>query len=94
MYKRFIDLLRMLSDEMEMKDDYMKEILLQVSSGNIDLYRVNDELLMLEKSSLIEPEEIDFLKSVLVYLFMKNTELDVEDIYAIVFGNGKRINWQ
>ncbi len=94
MYKKFIELLRMLTDEMEMKDDYMKEILLQVNSGNIDLYRVNDELLMLEKSSLIEPEEIDFLKSVLVYLFMKNTELDVEDIYAIVFGNGKRINWQ
>ncbi len=93
MYKKFIELLRMLSDDMEMKEDYMNEILLQVNSGDIDLYRVNDELLMLEKSSMIETEEVDFLKSVLVYLFMKNTELDIEDIYAIVYGNGKRINW-
>ncbi|RMG73947.1 MAG: hypothetical protein D6710_02400 [Nitrospirae bacterium] len=94
MYKRFLELIKLLSDDLELKESDMDELLLQINAKGIDLHRLNEELGMLEGSAQIEPEEVDFLKSVLVYLFMKNTDIDIEDIYAIVYGKGKRITWQ
>ena len=93
MYKKFIDLLRLITEELDIRDGDIEELLLQVNAKDVNLYQVNEELKVLERSSVIEPQESDLIKSVLVYLFMKNTELDVEDIYAIVYGNGKKITW-
>ncbi len=93
MYKKFIDLLRLITEELDVRDGDIEDLLLQVNAKDVNLYQVNEELKVLERSSVIEPEESDLIKSVLVYLFMKNTELDVEDIYAIVYGNGKKITW-
>lgn len=41
----------------------------------------------------LEEEDIDAIKIFLVYLLMKGTDLDVEDIYNFIFGDGKRILW-
>ncbi|NOX21401.1 MAG: hypothetical protein GXO99_09160 [Nitrospirae bacterium] len=93
MYKKFIDLLRLITEELDVRDGDIEELLLQVNAKDVNLYQVNEELKVLERSSVIEPEESDLIKSVLVYLFMKNTDLEVEDIYALVYGNGKKITW-
>lgn len=37
--------------------------------------------------------EIDAIKSMLVYILMKNTSLDKDEIYTYIFGEGKRIIW-
>jgi len=92
-YKKFIDLLRLITEELDVRDGDIEELLLQVNAKDVNLYQVNEELKVLERSSVIEPEESDLIKSVLVYLFMKNTDLEVEDIYALVYGNGKKITW-
>lgn len=41
----------------------------------------------------LEEDDIDAIKVFLVYLLMKGTDLDVEDIYTYIFGDGKRILW-
>lgn len=38
-------------------------------------------------------DDMDAIKVFLVYLLMKSTDLDVEDIYTYIFGDGKRILW-
>ncbi len=40
-----------------------------------------------------EEDDMDAIKVFLVYLLMKSTDLDVEDIYTYIFGDGKRILW-
>jgi hypothetical protein len=41
----------------------------------------------------LEEEEIDEVKALLVYILMKDSLLDREDIYSSIFGGGKRITW-
>ena len=41
----------------------------------------------------LDGDEIDAVRSVLVYILMKNTSLDKDEIYAYIFGKGKRIIW-
>ena len=41
----------------------------------------------------LEEEEIDEVKALLVYILMKESLLDSEDIYSSIFGGGKRITW-
>ena len=41
----------------------------------------------------LEEEEIDEVKALLVYILMKDSLLDSEDIYSSIFGGGKRITW-
>ena len=44
-------------------------------------------------SPSLEDEELDAVRSLLIYTLMKNTHLDAEDIYTYIFGEGKRILW-
>jgi hypothetical protein len=41
----------------------------------------------------LEEEELDEIKALLVYILMKDSPLDREDIYTSIFGEGKRITW-
>ena len=41
----------------------------------------------------LKDEELDAVRSLLIYILMKNTHLDTEDIYTYIFGEGKRILW-
>lgn len=46
-----------------------------------------DDLLYLDE------DELDTIKAFLAYVLMKNTQLDKEDIYTYIFGEGKKILW-
>lgn len=41
----------------------------------------------------LEDEELETIKSLLVYTLMKNTSLDIESIYSYIYADGKRILW-
>ncbi len=41
----------------------------------------------------LDDDELDAIRAMLVYILMKNTPLDREDIYTYIFGEGKRILW-
>jgi len=41
----------------------------------------------------LDDEELDAVKTLLVSLLMKNTPLDRDEIYAYIFGEGRRIIW-
>ncbi len=93
MYRKFIELLRLISEELIEKDGDLDKILTEVDQSNINLFSVNEELSNLEKSKVIDEDEADTLRTVLLYLFMREGEMEIEDIYALVFGNGKRLIW-
>ncbi|RMG03941.1 MAG: hypothetical protein D6726_04435 [Nitrospirae bacterium] len=93
MYKKFIELLTMITDEILEKGSDIDEAIDNLKGKDINLFSVNDELELLEKSKLIGEEEADMVRSILVYLFARETDLELEDIYALVFGRGKRLVW-
>lgn len=41
----------------------------------------------------LDDEELDAIKTLLVYMLMKNTPLDRDEIYSYIFGEGKKIIW-
>ncbi|KKK71298.1 hypothetical protein LCGC14_2915310 [marine sediment metagenome] len=41
----------------------------------------------------LQGEELDRLREVLVYILMKDTEIDVDEVYSLVFQNGASITW-
>lgn len=93
MYKKFIELLTMITDEILEKGSDIEDAIDKLKGKDINLFSVNDELEMLENSKLIGEEEADMVRSILVYLFARESDLELEDIYALVFGRGKRLVW-
>ncbi len=41
----------------------------------------------------IHVEELDRLREVLVYILMKDSDVDVDEVYSLVFQNGASITW-
>ena len=41
----------------------------------------------------IEQEELDRLRETLVYILLKDSELEFDEAYSIVFHNGSNITW-
>ena len=93
MYRKFIELLTMITDEISDEESDIEDAIKRIRERDINLFSVNDELKRLEKSSLIGEEEADAVRSVLVFLFARETDLDLEEIYALVFGGGKKLVW-
>ncbi len=46
-----------------------------------------------EERFRLEDDELDAIRALLVSILMKDTRLDREEIYAYIFGEGKRILW-
>ncbi len=46
-----------------------------------------------EEQFHLEDDELDAIRVLLVSILMKDTRLDREEIYAYIFGEGKRILW-
>lgn len=93
MYKRLMDILVVLAKEVIEKDLRIEDAVVRIDHAGMDLYSVRDELRTIESMNLLNEEETDALKSILVYLFMNNTEIDPEDIYAMIFSANRRIIW-
>ncbi|HHN64811.1 MAG TPA: hypothetical protein ENK09_05580 [Nitrospirae bacterium] len=93
MYRKFIELLRIITEELIERDGNLENILLEVDDPDLNLFKLIEELRRIERDGLIEPEEADTVKVIIAYLFQRNTDMDTEDIYSIVFGDGRKIIW-
>jgi hypothetical protein len=50
-------------------------------------------LITLELLKYIDDAEIDTIKALLSYILIHETEIDIEDVYAFIFGRGRYITW-
>lgn len=41
----------------------------------------------------MDPDELDSVRALLAYVLMRSTDMDEDDIYALVFQEGKKIIW-
>jgi len=88
--KKLLKILKLISKDLEF---YSDEILDTIENETPELFDLSDELAFLESSESLREDELDILKSLLVYLLVRKTSFDKEDIYSVVFGGGRRIIW-
>ncbi len=93
MYKNLMNVLMALAKEIVENNMKIEDALIRIDDSRLDIYHIREELKVIENSHLMNDEEADALKSLIVYLFMKNTDIDHDDIYALVFGSGRYIRW-
>jgi len=93
MARRLMGLLRVLAKEIIEKGYNSDDSLTKINSIDIDFITVKEELRDLELSRHMDESEIDTIKALLVYILMRDSDLDVEDIYAFIFGKGRQIIW-
>ncbi len=93
MAQRFINVLRGLARELIEKGYDAEDVVRQISYIDIDFLTIKEELMKLEVSNNIEEAELDTIRALLAYILLKETELEIEDIYAFVFGRGRQITW-
>jgi hypothetical protein len=60
---------------------------------DIDFVTVKEELYAMELSKRLDEAEVDTIRALLAYLLMRDSELEVDDVYAFVFGRGRQITW-
>lgn len=89
---KLLDFLRALARQL-IDNDYNDEILKNFSLFDIDLHQIKEELNFIEANELLDIEEIDMVKALLVYLLMRETDLPEDDIYSFIFSRGKQIVW-
>jgi hypothetical protein len=91
--KKLLKLLRMMSKDIRDAEFYSEEILDTIHYDEPDLLAIGEELAVLESSESLEEDELDIVKSLLVYVLIRKSSFEKEDIYSLVFGGGKRILW-
>jgi hypothetical protein len=80
---------RISSNDMIVRNDDI----LNLDMKEYDLCGLFDDICDLEAMDVMSDEELDKLRVFLTYVISKDSYIDGEDVYAIVFGNGKRILW-
>ena len=93
MTKKLFKMLTMISRDIKDAEFYSDEILDTLGYDDPDIYDISDELTSLESSGSLDETELDILKSLLVYVLMRKSSIEKEDIYSLVFGGGRRIIW-
>ena len=93
MSKKLLEILRMITRDLKDTEFYSEEILDSINYDMPDLYDIGEELAVLESSSSMDEDELDILKSLLVYILMKKSSFENEDIYSFIFGGGRKIVW-
>ncbi|MBF0456402.1 MAG: hypothetical protein HQK99_00715 [Nitrospirae bacterium] len=93
MYKRFMTLLRIIANEIISSDMNFDESKIKIAINDFDITDLYEDLSNLEGLDLMSDEDIDTLKAFLAYVVSKDTCMDRDDVYSLIFGNGKRISW-
>ncbi|WP_420265968.1 hypothetical protein [Candidatus Magnetominusculus dajiuhuensis] len=93
MYKRFVTLLRIIANEIISSDMNFDESKIKMAIDEYNITDLYDDLSNLEGLDIMSDEDIDTLKAFLAYVVSKDTYMDRDDVYSLIFGNGKRISW-
>ncbi|GAB4484643.1 MAG: serine/threonine protein kinase [Thermodesulfovibrionales bacterium] len=95
MTQKLLELLRLLSidgkdGEFDLSVD---ELLSTVDYEPADLGDIEEELKSIERTNRLSGNELDILKALLVYILMRDGSYEQEEVFSVIFGNGKRITW-
>ncbi len=93
MSKKLIKMLKMITRDLKDAEFFSEEILDNINYEEPDLVDISEELSALESSGSLDDDELDILKSLLVYILLKKSSFEKEEIYSLVFGGGKRVIW-
>lgn len=95
MTQKLLELLRLLSiDGKEGEFDLsVDDLLSTVDYEPADLGDVDEELKGIERTNRLSDNELDILKALLVYILMRDGSYEQEEVFSVIFGNGKRITW-
>jgi hypothetical protein len=87
-------ILKIIADEIMSNDrPVYKDHDIGMELKEYDLSGIFDDICDLETMDVMTEEELDKLKVFLTYVISKDSYIDGEDVYAVVFGSGKRILW-
>ncbi len=89
---KLLDFLRVLARQL-IDNDYNEDAIKDFSVFDLDLHQIKEELNFIEGSELLEQEEIDMIRALLVYLLMRETDMHEDDIYSFIFSKGRQIVW-
>ncbi|MGO9613455.1 MAG: hypothetical protein ACLPX5_10520 [Dissulfurispiraceae bacterium] len=93
MVKRLIDVLRVLAREL-INDGYdADDIVEKISMFDIDFLAVEEALSAPEVATHIDDAELDTIKVLLAYILIRDSDLEIEEIYSFVFAKGKQLVW-
>ncbi len=93
MSKKLIKMLKMITRDLKNAEFFSEEILDSINYEEPDLVDISEELAALESSGSLDEDELDILKSLLVYILLKKSSFEKEEIYSLVFGGGKKVVW-
>lgn len=93
MSAKLLKILSKLSRELREIDFDSEEILESIDCEETDFDELYDGLKTLESTENLDEEKLDFLKAILVYILIRDNSYDSEEIFAVIFGGGKRIVW-
>ncbi len=93
MSKKLLQILKMLTKDLKDVEFYSEEMLNTFSYDEQELLDLGEELAEIETGKGMDEDELDILKSLLVYILIRKSSFEKEDIYSLVFGGGRRIIW-
>jgi hypothetical protein len=91
--KKLLQILKMLTKDLKDVEFYSEEMLNTFSYDEQELLDLGEELAEIETGRGMDEDELDILKSLLVYILIRKSSFEKEDIYSLVFGGGRRIIW-
>ena len=91
--QKLLRILRMISTEVDDIEIDSERLLESVDYEEEDLTDIWEELENLEVSEQVDEIELDILKALLVYILIRDSAYEKEDIVSFIFGNGRRILW-
>ena len=92
--QKLLRILRMISTDMDDIEIDSERLLESVDYEEEDLTDIWEELENLEVSEQVDEIELDILKALLVYILIRDSAYEKEDIFSFIFGSGRRITWQ
>ncbi len=91
--RKLLRILRMISTDRDDIEIDSERLLEGVDYAEEDLSEIWEELEDLEVSEQLDEVELDILKSLLVYILIRDSAYEKEDIFSFIFGSGRRITW-
>ena len=91
--RKLLRILKMISTDRDDIEIDSERLLEGIGYEEEDLSEIWEELEDLEVSEQLDELELDILKSLLVYILIRDSAYEKEDIFSFIFGSGRRIVW-
>lgn len=91
--RKLLKLLSRISQNLKDLNFESEDLLETIHYDESDLVSLPEELEGIEMSRALDDDSLDILKALLVYILLRDSAYEAEDIYSFVFGGGKRIIW-